>query len=442
MRARCYRYHHHQQQQHHHARAHMSNARALGPQAPEITAELFVEVLGCLANLYLPEFDFFTLVRKHDLLHFLATYAQPGAGEAAKMLGPHALLFATHACPCRVHALLLVTTALLLVLHAQSTKECNAHAYHLVAHAQITKKRAARAYHLVAHTYTHWSCMPNPQARTRHGGATSHPPCRSCLRLLTCYCAVDDDILLEVVMFVGVLANEGTAPMLVESGLVRAPCCAGAEAPGGTELGTSHRNLRSPGALAGYDAVFFAWPLLVESQPGGALGCAGRSFGCRMKSVGCWPGQLALLCTLTCGLNCRCSRVGLVDCVQGSGTLVGACNSTGGATTRCAMCTKLLDAARLFWRLRPQVNTLFLLMGEKKEDDEFVLQIAFAFNKLMVYDSTRNALLGSTQVGRCMQTENTQALSHTRTHTHTQADSQARMQLPAAVNTHARAHTH
>lgn len=50
-------------------------------QAPEITAELFVEVLGCLANLYLPEFDFFTLVRKHDLLHFLATYAQPGAGE-------------------------------------------------------------------------------------------------------------------------------------------------------------------------------------------------------------------------------------------------------------------------------------------------------------------------------------------------------------------------
>jgi len=53
-------------------------------QAPEITAELFVEVLGCLANLYLPEFDFFTLVRKHDLLHFLATYAQPGAGRRAR----------------------------------------------------------------------------------------------------------------------------------------------------------------------------------------------------------------------------------------------------------------------------------------------------------------------------------------------------------------------
>jgi hypothetical protein len=32
--------------------------------------------------------------------------------------------------------------------------------------------------------------------------------------------AVDDDILLEVVMFVGVLCNEGTALMLVESGLV------------------------------------------------------------------------------------------------------------------------------------------------------------------------------------------------------------------------------
>lgn len=31
---------------------------------------------------------------------------------------------------------------------------------------------------------------------------------------------MDDDILLEVVMFVGVLCNEGTALMLVESGLV------------------------------------------------------------------------------------------------------------------------------------------------------------------------------------------------------------------------------
>lgn len=62
-------------------------------QAPEITAELFVEVLGCLANLYLPEFDFFTLVCKHDLMHFLATYAQPGAG--ARMRGGP-----TSACTC------------------------------------------------------------------------------------------------------------------------------------------------------------------------------------------------------------------------------------------------------------------------------------------------------------------------------------------------------
>lgn len=41
----------------------------------------------------------------------------------------------------------------------------------------------------------------------------------ACMRLHGC-CAVDDDILLEVVMFVGVLCNEGTAPLLVESGLV------------------------------------------------------------------------------------------------------------------------------------------------------------------------------------------------------------------------------
>lgn len=45
-------------------------------QVPDITAELFVEVLGTLANLYIPEFDFLVLVRKHNLLSFLATYAQ------------------------------------------------------------------------------------------------------------------------------------------------------------------------------------------------------------------------------------------------------------------------------------------------------------------------------------------------------------------------------
>jgi hypothetical protein len=62
-------------------------------QAPEITAELFVEVLGCLANLYLPEFDFFTLVCKHDLMPFLATYAQPGAGA-------HVCVDVTCGCGC------------------------------------------------------------------------------------------------------------------------------------------------------------------------------------------------------------------------------------------------------------------------------------------------------------------------------------------------------
>lgn len=56
-------------------------------QAPDVTAELFVEVLGCLANLYIPEFDFFGLVRKHDLLQFLAQYAQPGAGETDVCVG-------------------------------------------------------------------------------------------------------------------------------------------------------------------------------------------------------------------------------------------------------------------------------------------------------------------------------------------------------------------
>jgi hypothetical protein len=38
-----------------------------------------VEVLGTLANLYIPEFDFMGLARKHNLLGFLAQYATPGA---------------------------------------------------------------------------------------------------------------------------------------------------------------------------------------------------------------------------------------------------------------------------------------------------------------------------------------------------------------------------
>lgn len=56
-------------------------------QAQDITAELFVEVLGCLANLYIPEFDFLGLVRKHDLLTFLATYAQVGHVAAFMVKG-------------------------------------------------------------------------------------------------------------------------------------------------------------------------------------------------------------------------------------------------------------------------------------------------------------------------------------------------------------------
>lgn len=45
----------------------------------DVSAELFVEVLGCLANLSLPEFDFGVLVRRHDLLNFLAQFAVPDA---------------------------------------------------------------------------------------------------------------------------------------------------------------------------------------------------------------------------------------------------------------------------------------------------------------------------------------------------------------------------
>ena len=37
-------------------------------------------------------------------------------------------------------------------------------------------------------------------------------------------------------------------------------------------------------------------------------------------------------------------------------------------------------------------------MGDKKEDDEFVLQIAFTFHKFLLHDETRTALLSNTQV--------------------------------------------
>jgi hypothetical protein len=45
----------------------------------------------------------------------------------------------------------------------------------------------------------------------------------------------------------------------------------------------------------------------------------------------------------------------------------------------------------------PQVATLFQLMSDKKEDDEFVLQIAFTFHKFLLHDETRAALLSNTQ---------------------------------------------
>ena len=48
-------------------------------KADDVTAELFVEVLGTLANLSVPEFDFQALAARHDLLNFLAHFARPGA---------------------------------------------------------------------------------------------------------------------------------------------------------------------------------------------------------------------------------------------------------------------------------------------------------------------------------------------------------------------------
>jgi hypothetical protein len=48
-------------------------------KANGVTADLFVEVLGTLANLCVPEFDFQALAQRHDLLNFLAKYAKPDA---------------------------------------------------------------------------------------------------------------------------------------------------------------------------------------------------------------------------------------------------------------------------------------------------------------------------------------------------------------------------
>lgn len=48
-------------------------------KAPDVTPDLFVEVLGTLANLSVPEFDFQALAQRHDLVQFLAQFAAPGA---------------------------------------------------------------------------------------------------------------------------------------------------------------------------------------------------------------------------------------------------------------------------------------------------------------------------------------------------------------------------
>lgn len=137
-------------------------------QSEGVTAELFVEVLGCLANLYLPEFDFFALVRKHDLLKFLASFAQPGMGKQKSSLQVTLVIACAH----------------------------------------------SKYIHVVSYTVDP-PCVCAITTSTTY--CTTSMPQRECC---VCIRAVDDDILLEVVMFVGVLCNEGTAPMLVESGLV------------------------------------------------------------------------------------------------------------------------------------------------------------------------------------------------------------------------------
>mmetsp|Transcript_8017 Transcript_8017/g.22989 ORF Transcript_8017/g.22989 Transcript_8017/m.22989 type:complete len:794 (-) Transcript_8017:446-2827(-) len=50
-------------------------------KAPNINSDLFVEVLGTLANLHITEFNFEALVQKHDLLNFISEFAQPGIVE-------------------------------------------------------------------------------------------------------------------------------------------------------------------------------------------------------------------------------------------------------------------------------------------------------------------------------------------------------------------------
>ena len=45
-----------------------------------------------------------------------------------------------------------------------------------------------------------------------------------------------------------------------------------------------------------------------------------------------------------------------------------------------------------------QVSMMYELMGSKKEDDEFELQIAHSLNSLLACQATRSVLLDGTQV--------------------------------------------
>ena len=48
----------------------------LSVQAPDIDSDVFVEVLGCLATLSIPGFDWQPVIAKHDLVHFLTGLPQ------------------------------------------------------------------------------------------------------------------------------------------------------------------------------------------------------------------------------------------------------------------------------------------------------------------------------------------------------------------------------
>eukprot|EP00232_Nephroselmis_pyriformis_P016886 CAMPEP_0182884136 /NCGR_PEP_ID=MMETSP0034_2-20130328/18803_1 /TAXON_ID=156128 /ORGANISM="Nephroselmis pyriformis, Strain CCMP717" /LENGTH=702 /DNA_ID=CAMNT_0025017309 /DNA_START=48 /DNA_END=2152 /DNA_ORIENTATION=+ len=55
-------------------------------RAEDTSSDLLVEVMGCIGNLNIPEFDFLKLVREHQLLDFLAMHLQPGVVEDDIML--------------------------------------------------------------------------------------------------------------------------------------------------------------------------------------------------------------------------------------------------------------------------------------------------------------------------------------------------------------------